>query len=189
LYIAVRSTGLNDGSVIVDQANRYINEERASSLGFRLRNEDLLAQKALEHPWFGWGGWGRSRVFDDFGRDLSVTDGGWIIALGQYGFLGLAGTFGILLLPCFMAIRRFGNQLVTTTTAAPIVALMATVSLFAIDSLLNDFPNPIYLLCAGAVGSVVSLVPDQIFPSTFLNEARTLSAVRRRYLWPPATGH
>ena len=37
---------------------------------------------ALDRPVFGWGGWGRSRLHDDQGRDVSVTDGLCIISAG-----------------------------------------------------------------------------------------------------------
>ena len=77
----------------------------------RLKNEDLLSKKAFEQPWFGWGGWGRSRVFNDEGTDISITDGRWIIIFGQLGVIGLVGTYGTLLCPCIAAIRRYGGQL------------------------------------------------------------------------------
>jgi len=153
-YMIIRAAGLNNGGEVVDLARRYINEERAHSLASRLEFEDLLMVKAYERPWFGWGGWGRSRVFDDFGTDISITDGRWIIIFGMLGLIGLLGTYGTLLFPCLAAIHRYGGQLCCSTAAAPVAALIAVVAVFSIDSLLNNFANPIYLLSAGAVGSV-----------------------------------
>ena len=73
---------------------------------FRFMNEDLLAAKAMQRPVFGWGGWGRSRVFsEETGEDLTVTDGLWIIILGSSGFFGLITLMSMLLLPAIL-LRR-----------------------------------------------------------------------------------
>src|SRR5205823_4753004 len=92
-YMALRLTGVWSGEGVVEWVGSRVDEERAQSLEFRLRNEDLLIDRALEQPAFGWGGWGRSRVVDDTGRDLTVTDGLWVIALGDRGFFGLAAVW------------------------------------------------------------------------------------------------
>ena len=160
-YLIVRGAGLYDGSDVVEFTQQYVDEERAASLWFRLKNEDLLSAKALERPWFGWGGWGGARVYDEEGNDISVTDGRWIIILGNLGLVGLVGTYGTLLCPCLPAIRRYGRQLCCSQEAGPVVALVIIVVLFAIDSLLNNFPNPIYLVCTGAVGSVAQWEPTR----------------------------
>jgi hypothetical protein len=76
---------------IADIVNFFndINPERASSLKFRIDNEDILLAKANERSVFGWGTWGRNRVFDPVtGVDVSVTDGVWILYYGQAGWHG-----------------------------------------------------------------------------------------------------
>jgi hypothetical protein len=80
--------------------------ERAESLAFRLKHEDQLLERALEKPIFGWGGWGRSRVVDEKGRDQSVTDGFWIIRLGLHGWVGYLSFFGLLAAPIYFLGRR-----------------------------------------------------------------------------------
>ena len=53
------------------------------------------------------------RVYDsDTRRDISVTDGHWIITLGQAGLLGFIAEFGLLTLPIFRRAfaRRSGCQ-------------------------------------------------------------------------------
>jgi hypothetical protein len=81
LYIATRVSGSWSGQEFVDFIAMNVSERRAESFEFRLVNEDLLLEKALERPMLGWGGWGRNRVFNELGKDLTVPDGHWIIAL------------------------------------------------------------------------------------------------------------
>jgi len=56
----------------------------------------------LRKPVLGWGRWGRSRVYDETGRDISVTDGLWVITLGESGLLGLAGLMLMFTLPVWV---------------------------------------------------------------------------------------
>ncbi len=60
-YIAVRTTGLWHGEELIALAEQ-MSKDRADSLQFRIKNEDILVAKALQQPIFGWGGWG-ARVF------------------------------------------------------------------------------------------------------------------------------
>lgn len=86
---------------------RSVNSDRAQSLEFRFDNEDRLLAKASQRSLFGWGGYRRPRVFDEQrGRDQSITDGFWIIVLGNRGLIGFVSTFGLLLVPIFVAARR-----------------------------------------------------------------------------------
>jgi hypothetical protein len=48
---------------------------------------------------------GRNRVYDENGKDISVTDGAWIITLSQFGVVGFLAQFGLLGLPVFWALR------------------------------------------------------------------------------------
>ena len=53
---------------------------------------------------FGWGRWGRNRIYDDeTGRDLSITDGLWIITVGGFGIIGFLAQFGLLVFPIVRA--------------------------------------------------------------------------------------
>ncbi len=76
--------------------------ERAQSLEFRFHNEDLLLAHAWEKPLVGWGGWGRNLIRDPLtGEIVTISDGMWVIVIGQYGWIGYLGTFGLLCLPLF----------------------------------------------------------------------------------------
>ena len=120
-------------------------EDRAGSLKYRFDNEDILLDRALKKPITGWGHWGRNRVINEKGQDVSTTDGGWIITLGEGGFLRYIGLFGLITVPIMlMAIRRYPIEL---STAAAIM--------IATGSLVNVLPNstisPVVWLVVGAI--------------------------------------
>lgn len=128
-----------------------INEDRASSLQFRFYHEDQLLERALERKWFGWGSWGRNRVRDPVtGRDLSVTDGRWILVFGQFGWLGYIGSFGLLLYPILTLSRtvRKGNIEEYSEYTFALVMILAVI---AVDQIPNASVNSFVLLLAGAV--------------------------------------
>lgn len=62
--------------------------ERAQSMEVRFTNEDKLLARAMQRPFFGWGSYGRNRIFDEYGIDRCITDGLWVMTLGSLGFVG-----------------------------------------------------------------------------------------------------
>ncbi|WP_425398143.1 O-antigen ligase family protein [Aeoliella sp.] len=153
-FVAIRTTGAVDWQVAVDVA-RLIEEDRAMSLRGRFVNEDLLMEKALQRPIFGWGGWGRNRVYDEYDEDQTITDGLWIIELGKRGFVGLVAIFAVLLMPLARLVANYpARRLLSGDLAAPLV-LGICVVLYAIDCLPNCMPTPVYLVAAGAVTGMV----------------------------------
>ena len=156
LYFITRSTGLWSGRETSDLVRMVVNQTRADSLLFRLMNEDMLAAKALQRPLFGWGGWGRNRVFDEEGRDLSVTDGYWIITLGSLGVVGLTSWTASLLLPMGIMVKRYPAPAWRDPSLAPSAAISIVVNLHLIDCIANAFPNSIYILLLGAVTEVLT---------------------------------
>jgi hypothetical protein len=127
-----------------------INEDRAESFQVRIDNENALLAKANQRPWFGWGGYGRNRIYDDdSGKDLSVTDGTWIIVAGTSGWVGYLATFGLLCLPIVFAWKR----------GIHFSASSAAVSLLLIINLLDLIPNsslsPLTWLLAGSLVAVL----------------------------------
>jgi hypothetical protein len=153
-YIALRASGIWHGEGVVPLVS-MIDEGRAGSFAFRLDNENILTQKALQRPIFGWGQWGRSRVYDEWGRDISTTDGLWIIELGAHGFVGLISVFLALLLPLSLTVYRCHVRRLVSSDGAALLALAVITSLFAIDCLPNGQFNPIFVLAGGGVASVV----------------------------------
>ncbi|MCO6045363.1 O-antigen ligase family protein [Aeoliella sp. ICT_H6.2] len=156
VYIGVRLTGEYGWEPAV-QAASWISEERAGSLQFRFEMEDILAERALERPLFGWGGWGRNRVHGEKGDDKSVTDGLWIIEFGTRGLFGLCSYFALLLLPLGLMVWKQPARVLSLPRTAPALVLATTVLLYAIDCLPNAMPNPVYFVMAGGIlGTVVN---------------------------------
>ncbi len=130
---------------------RGISAERAASLDYRITNEEVLLARAMEKPWFGWGGYGRSLILDPVtGRILSVPDGGWIIVLGTYGWLGYAAQYGLLTLPLLLLGREaLLSRAAVLTPCACGIALIYAANL--VDLLPNDTLVPLTWLMAGAL--------------------------------------
>jgi hypothetical protein len=149
-YIGLRSTSLWNGEPVVSLA-RMISADRAESLKFRLDNEDMLAAKALQQPWFGWGSWGRNRVHDQWGKDLTVTDGLWIIEFGRHGFAGLLNWMIMMIMPLALLTRRYSARRLTSAEFGPALALAVLVTMYAIDCLVNAMINPVFMLAGGGV--------------------------------------
>jgi hypothetical protein len=161
VYVAVRTTGFWDGKELVAAAGSGLNEDRAGSIGFRLRNENLLRDKALKRPLLGWGGGGRYRVIDEEGEDVAVTDGLWIMALGSGGFVGLTATFGILLLPPYLFLRRYPPAAWADPAVAPLAVGAVVLAIFAVDCLFNAMLNPVYVLMAGGLTTLAVGAPTE----------------------------
>lgn len=153
LYMAVRAGGIWDGAELVQASSDTAGEDRSGSLDFRLKNEDILAAKAMQRPIFGWGGWGRARVYNEYGRDVSVTDGLWIIALGNNGIVGLASLTLAMLMPAGLVLRRYPVRGWRGPAIAPTVVLAVVVVLYCIDCIPNGMVNPIFMLVAGGLAS------------------------------------
>ena len=130
--------------------------DRAGSLQYRFDNEDILLDRANERPLAGWGGWGRSRVYDATGKDISVTDGTWIIVFGVTGWIGYIAEFGFVLLPVFFVSRklRANPQLEVPVCTAGIFIILA---FNMIDLIPNSSITPFIYLLSGALMGYASL--------------------------------
>lgn len=151
LFPVLRGVGLVPIGMIVEAA-AVISEDRASSLQFRLDNEDRLLDRASRKPLAGWGGWGRPRIYDErTGEDLSITDGAWIIIIGNEGWLGYIGKFGLLTLPSILLWIRRRSEV---SSATSVLALVLVANL--VDLLPNATLTPLTWLVAGALAGGLS---------------------------------
>jgi hypothetical protein len=181
-YSALRATGAITGESMIAMAHQVFGEERAKSLGMRLNNENLLAQRAMEKPVWGWGGWGQSRVQDEQGKDL-ITDSLWIITLGKYGWVGLLSLMAMLLLPMILVMKDWRVELWHHPAVAPVVVLAIVCSLYMFDHLMNGMVNPIFMLAAGAVGSAHYIFPEmarRATPRQMVHAGRPVFGVQPR---------
>lgn len=147
LYPMMRAANLVPIVTITESIASAASSDRVRSLNFRLMNEEVLLEKAGERPYFGWGGWGRARVRDEMGRDISTTDGSWIIEFGESGWLGYLARFGLLTLPVLLLAFRRSTEPVSLATSGLALLLVANL----IDLLPNSGLTPITWLMAGAL--------------------------------------
>lgn len=144
-------------NTVVDMA-RSISEDRAGSIAFRFYNEDIVLERALQRPLFGWGGFDRIFVFDeDSGDELSTLDGAWLITYAGSGALGFVGKFGLLAWPVWLALRRIrripqrSDQLLLASVG--VVTAMVSVDLLP-NGLFTHFP---YLFSGALLGAALRL--------------------------------
>lgn len=157
-YPMLRSGGQIPTGAIVDLAASY-SPERAGSLSFRLKNEDLLLDKANQRPLFGWGTWGRNRIYDQDGNDIAITDGYWVMRIGTAGWIGYLAELGLLTIPLIFLGLRWKTLALTPATAGIAMALTANL----IDLLPNATLTPVSWLLAGALAGRLELgrMPDR----------------------------
>jgi hypothetical protein len=148
IYPVTRAAGVFPRREIVAFFAR-INPERAESLDFRFQNEDALVARAMQRPVSGWGTFGRNRVYAEWGQDLSVTDGAWIILLGAFGVVGLVAVFALLLIPVFRFVRNWSR--IPKPSRVLVGALALMVMLLIIDLLPNARSDGLILAYAGAL--------------------------------------
>ncbi len=152
-YYAVRLPGLWSGEDLVGLLRANFSEERAESLAFRFRCEDMLAAKALQRPVWGWASWGRNRLTSEDGRDLAPTDGMWIIHLGQYGLVGLFAWTALGLVPALRFVRHFPVERWTDPLVGPAAVASVILGLNQVDNLLNGFQIlPLMTVVGGLIG-------------------------------------
>ncbi|NJP08569.1 MAG: O-antigen ligase domain-containing protein [Leptolyngbyaceae cyanobacterium RU_5_1] len=159
LYVGVAGTFPN--KQIVAAASQAFNEERVGSMKFRFDNEEILGAKARQRPVFGWGGYNRNRVFDEFGKDITITDSLWIIAFGINGVFGLVSLFAAIIFPVLSFCIRYPARLWSNPHVAPAAGLAVCIALYMLDCLLNAMTNPIFMFVAGGLAGV-SLQPRKV---------------------------
>ena len=171
-YPLLRTFDLVPTKLIVEGV-KSIDRDRAQSLEYRFDNEDILLRRASARPLFGWGRFGRSRVYDaDTGKDLSVTDGRWIIDLGQFGLIGFLCEFGLLSICVYRAALSFRlARSVEEQLAFATLALIVSINIF--DLLPNSGLIPWTWLISGALlGQAEELALDRRLAKSRIGSAR-----------------
>lgn len=162
-YMVSRSTGWWNGENLSGLVAEKFSAERAQSLQFRFDNETMLVEKAMEGTFFGWGGWNRSRVFDEDGRDLTITDGLWIITLGTKGIYGLILLTLVIIQPVLMLLYRSTPGQWGGREYGAISVMSVLLALYMIDNLLNGMVNPVFMLFDGGIcGLLAKGVPEEV---------------------------
>ncbi|QEW06257.1 hypothetical protein [Nitrincola iocasae] len=136
-----------------------VDPARAQSLGFRFYHEGKLLEHANKKAMFGWGSWGRNRVYDpETFEDVSVTDGRWIIMLGTKGWLGFLSELYFIFLCVYMSyvagkklsIRNYNYESIKSQRFM-LASHALIVSLVLIDQIPNSSMNYFYWFVAGTL--------------------------------------
>ncbi|KRR27881.1 hypothetical protein CQ14_08565 [Bradyrhizobium lablabi] len=149
-YPVLRMTNYFPTSALLETAMVF-NRERAESLQVRFDQEQQLLAHASQRFLFGWGRYGRNRVYEEnFGKDISITDGAWIQVLGQFGIIGFAAQFGLLALPVFRAMSAF-RFVGSARDRVSLAVLALIVALNLIEQIPNSSMSSWNWLLAGAL--------------------------------------
>jgi len=148
-YPLLRVTDLFPTERLLDTAG-FVDAKREASLKIRFDQEKMLLDRALERPWFGWGRFGRGRIYDDTGKDVTLSDGHWVITMGTFGLFGFLAEFGLLALTVYRALgaMRYAGSVREHFFLA---ALSLIVAIGLVDLLPNATINPTSWLFAGAL--------------------------------------
>lgn len=181
LYLGVTGNFTGEqADKIIQVATDITSPDRAASLKFRFDNEEILVEKAIERIWFGWGGWGRNRVYDyaeSTGEkvDISTTDSLWIIAYGMNGVMGVIGIFGTSLLPALtFSLLRYPAKTWFRPEVAGAASLSVVTVLYVLDNLLNDQYNPVFTLASGGLAGLIMNPNPQAFNSSVTVSPKTI---------------
>jgi hypothetical protein len=140
----------------ITQLAESISPDRSASFKMRVNNEDILLAKANQKPFFGWGTWGRNRVYEQgSGEDISVTDGTWIIQYGLYGWLGYLSFFGLFAAAVFRARRMVRGP--ATRSSIAVAGLSLLIAINVLDLVPNSWLLPFTYLAAGSVAAAVQV--------------------------------
>jgi hypothetical protein len=150
LYPTLRATDLVPTEAMLSLAT-FVSTDRSQSLETRFIQEKELLEHASQRLLFGWGRWGRNRIVDqETGRDASITDGLWILTLGQFGYVGFIAQFGLLALTILRAANAL-SSVETTRSKTLLAALALIVAINVVDQLPNATIGPWTWLIAGAL--------------------------------------
>ncbi|MCG2673209.1 hypothetical protein ACFPFP_40835 [Bradyrhizobium sp. GCM10023182] len=167
LYPMLRIMDLFPDKLLVETAAE-IDTSRAASLKLRFDQEQKLLEHAHDRFTFGWGRYGRNRVYEEAGKDSSITDGAWIQVLGTFGLFGFLSQFGLLALPIFRALSACSSVRSERDRIA-LAALALIVALNLVEQLPNSSISAWNWMLAGALigraesirGSVGSRAQDR----------------------------
>lgn len=149
LYISARISDAWHGEELL-QISEAIDPARAVSLQGRLDGEEAVLERARQRPLFGWGGHDGGRAQADDG-DLIPVDGMWVIYFGKFGLLGVVSLYVAMLLQPLLLLMGLSRP--REVVMHPAVPLAVVVTLFALNSLMNGFPCPIFIVGLGAVAA------------------------------------
>lgn len=174
-YPILRGVGLVPTGTIVNIAAK-IDVQRSYSVAFRFDNEEMMLNKAERRPLFGWGGWGRSRVYEN-GKDITTSDGQWVIILGVNGWIGYLCLFGLLTASVIILAFKKKDYEVSIATSALCLVLVANL----IDLIPNAGLSIVTWTIAGALAGRLEVGREEAEenPTVSKGSERTYPYARR----------
>jgi hypothetical protein len=157
LYVGLRTSGAWTGDNLVEWIETNFHQDRAASLKFRFLNENKLVVKVVQQPVLGWGDTGEAQKLKEHQTESEkpVTDGQWIITIGNHGVLGLTMMYLSMVLPSIRFAFKYKGRQWADPQIAPAAVLMVILPLWMIDCLLNAMYIPVWVLAAGALAGFV----------------------------------
>lgn len=149
IYPIAKTTGVFPDKEIISNVREF-SMERAQSLEVRFLNENIVLEHAMKKPFFGWSGWGRNRIYDSYGKDITVTDGRWLIEISLNGIGGFIFYYAVLLTPLYLATKNI-RHIEDTKEKVYFSALAIILAVGIADSVPNTGMGPMHLLLAGAL--------------------------------------
>lgn len=150
-YPMLRAFEVIPTASIVSFAESAFGGERAQSIAFRFDNEDQLLEKAMQRRYFGWGSYGRERIYDEeMGKELTIADSEWIMIVATRGVVGFAATFAVLIVPIF-AMRKRIKKIRDRRDQTLIAGLTLILAVYCLDMIPNSSFSIIPFILAGAL--------------------------------------
>jgi len=152
-YPLLRATDNFPVTALVGYASQA-GEDRAGSIQFRFNNEDMLIKHTQNRMLFGWS-WnhGRNQVHTSWGKVMTVTDGGWIIAFSGGGVIGLFVYLGLVVL-CIITVSRRVMRVRDSGQRYLLASLTLYLAIMWIDILPNGSFNLLPHFLGGALCSI-----------------------------------
>ncbi len=147
VYVTARLGGVLPTKLVNVAANKLVAADRAKSLIYRLKAEDIVMERMSGHWLFGFGDFNRWIQ----GHKVLALDGFWLFTLTRTGVLGVACWLAMVLAPIIVWLRSM--QLVADRPI--VVALVVFVAISMIDSMFNYFGSPPQMLAIGAIAGVL----------------------------------
>jgi hypothetical protein len=115
----------------------------------------------VDRPIFGWGGFGRERVYEaETGKDFVVQDGHWIALFGTHGTVGFVCYFLLLLWPIYQATRRM--HLVPQRDDRTLLAGLGFIVVMCAVNMLPNMPLPnLQFYLAAGLAALINELPKQ----------------------------
>jgi hypothetical protein len=159
LYLCISSGGEISKEITQFLRDVGMSEDRIASQVYRFHEEQRLLLHYQKRPALGWGDfsddWRKAPRIAKGDYPTAVVDAQWIATLAQFGHWGLIALWLTMLLPVARFMIVHPPRLWFDPALAPAAAVAIVLMLYMLDNLSNSFQNEVYILCAGALQSVV----------------------------------